>query len=216
MQCQKCGAPNDGGVFCTQCGARVSEAQKETNSPYGTPVSGSSPGTPPGYTPQQNASGTQGGFSPQYGQSQPQYGASGANQNNQGNFTPPNAQSMYGTQNAPMKLKQSGIGVAGFVVALVGIVSCYVPYLGIILCVVALALSIPALFAKDRSKGLSIAGVVIGAVGLILSIFMTIAIMNEVADIIDSYGSYGFFGGDFFDSFDYFSGGDSFDFGSLF
>lgn len=65
--------------------------------------------------------------------------------------------------------KQSnGLGVAGFVLALIGLLFCWVPILNIILWILGLTLSSVGVFKKPR--GLAIAGLGISCVAIIITI----------------------------------------------
>jgi hypothetical protein len=70
-------------------------------------------------------------------------------------------------QEAPPR---NGIGTAGFILALLGLIFCWVPGLGLVLGVIGLILSLIGL--SRRPRGLAIAGVCICAPGLILGIII--------------------------------------------
>jgi len=71
--------------------------------------------------------------------------------------------------------KSNGIGVAGFVLAIIALFLGWIPVLGWILWILGLILSIVGMTRKP--KGLSIAGLVISLIGIILQsvIFSAIA-----------------------------------------
>lgn len=64
--------------------------------------------------------------------------------------------------------KSNGLGVAGFVLALIGLLFCWVPILNIILWILGLTLSFVGLFKKPR--GLAIAGLCISCIAIIIMI----------------------------------------------
>lgn len=64
--------------------------------------------------------------------------------------------------------KSNGLGVAGFVLALIGLLFCWVPILNIILWILGLTLSFVGLFKKPR--GLAIAGLCISCIAIIVMI----------------------------------------------
>jgi hypothetical protein len=72
-------------------------------------------------------------------------------------------------QQAPAPQK-NGLGVAGFVLALLGVIFCWVPVLGWILWVLGLIFSIIGMFR--RPKGLAIAGLVLSCIDLIVLIIL--------------------------------------------
>ena len=75
---------------------------------------------------------------------------------------------------APVK-ESNGIGVAGFVLALVAVFLGWIPFLGWILWLLGLILSFVGIFRNP--KGLAIAGLVISLIGLILLITVFGAIL---------------------------------------
>lgn len=75
---------------------------------------------------------------------------------------------------SPAEKKSNGVGTAGFVLALLGLIFSWVPVLGWILWVLGLILSLVGVFRTPR--GLSIAGLVISFLGLILLIVLVGAV----------------------------------------
>lgn len=67
--------------------------------------------------------------------------------------------------NQPIK-KSNGIGVAGFVLALIGLIFCWVPILNWILWILGLIFSFIGVFKKP--KGLAIAGLVVSCIWIII------------------------------------------------
>ena len=68
-------------------------------------------------------------------------------------------------------LQKNGLGVAGFVIALVGLIFSWIPLLNAFsfwLSVIGIVLCVIALFLKNRKKGLAIAGVILGAAGILV------------------------------------------------
>lgn len=64
--------------------------------------------------------------------------------------------------------KKNGIGTAGFILAIIGLVFCWVPVLDYILWFLGLLFSFIGVFKKPR--GLSIAGLIISCIGIIIII----------------------------------------------
>lgn len=62
--------------------------------------------------------------------------------------------------------KGNGVGTAGFVIALIGLIFCWVPVLDWLLWLLGLILSIVGVFKTPR--GLAIAGIVISFLGVII------------------------------------------------
>ena len=67
----------------------------------------------------------------------------------------------------PLK-RSNGLGVAGFVLALIGLLFCWVPILNIILWILGLVFSFVGLFKKPR--GLAIAGMCISCIAIIIMV----------------------------------------------
>ncbi|ODU00004.1 MAG: hypothetical protein ABS81_24670 [Pseudonocardia sp. SCN 72-86] len=90
---------------------------------------------------------------------------------------PANAQYPPHPGYAPQQPRQNGLGTAGFVLGLVGLIFSFIPLIGIIawpLVIVGLVLSIVG-FSRTRSgradnKGLAIAGIVLSVAGLLMCI----------------------------------------------
>ena len=69
------------------------------------------------------------------------------------------------------QLQKNGLGVAGFVIALVGLVFSWIPLLNVFsywLCIIGAVLSIVALFLKGKKRGLAIAGIICGIAGIVI------------------------------------------------
>lgn len=135
-------------------------SQDFTNQGEGyTPAPGS-PAYQTGETESQPQSGGQ--YSgPQY--SNPQYNGQYNGQFNGGQgYVPPQ-------QNEP-----KGYAIAGMVLGIVSIVCCCSPYIGIGAGVLALVFSIIVLSQNRAGRGMAIAGVICGAIGLLLAIGMII------------------------------------------
>lgn len=75
--------------------------------------------------------------------------------------------------------KKNGMGTAGFILALLGLLLCWVPVLDWILWLLGLIFSLIGVFRKP--KGLAIAGLVISFLGLILLIVLVGAIFTTAA-----------------------------------
>ncbi len=66
----------------------------------------------------------------------------------------------------------SGYNIAGFVLGLVGLSLCWVPYLGLALCIGAIVFG--GIGLKKKLRGLGIAGLVMGIIGIIPAIIITL------------------------------------------
>lgn len=76
--------------------------------------------------------------------------------------------------------KKNGIGTAGFILALIGLVFCWVPILDWILWFLGFLFSFIGVFKKPR--GLSIAGLIISCIGIII----IVAVIGAVAGVAAS------------------------------
>jgi hypothetical protein len=101
---------------------------------------------------------------------------------------PPPPPQGYG---APQQQGHPGMAIAGFVVGLLGLILFWVPYLGALLAIVGLVLSILGLRqANERNapKGFAIAGLVCSILGALIGIIWTIAftiLADETDDALD-------------------------------
>src|SRR4051812_5197427 len=87
----------------------------------------------------------------------------------------------YGYAVPAPQAPSNGIGVAGFVCGLVGLVLCWVPWVGLLLGLVGIALSAVGISQgkkKGASTGLAIAGLVCGIIALIPQIFVLVALFS--------------------------------------
>ena len=81
----------------------------------------------------------------------------------------------------PVPPPSNGLGIAGFVTGLLGLVLCWVPWLGILLAIVGVALSgvgIAQGKKKGMSIGLAIAGLICGIIALIPAIIIMVALFS--------------------------------------
>ena len=74
-----------------------------------------------------------------------------------------------------VEVKKNGIGTAGFILALIGLIFCWVPILDWILWFLGVLFSFIGVFKKPR--GLAIAGLIISFIGVII----IIAVIGAVA-----------------------------------
>lgn len=72
--------------------------------------------------------------------------------------------------------KKNGLGTAGFVLSLLGLLFCWIPFLNILLWILGLIFSI--IGVTRMPKGLSIAGIVLSAVTLIVFIICFIVALS--------------------------------------
>lgn len=170
--CSSCGRQNEAGaVFCSNCGAQLGNSQASVDgaSPYGNNFNQSAPnyGPEPNYT--QNP-----GYTPN-----PSYTP------NQGYA--PNAGAPYQNMNMGAQPRTSGVGIAAMVLGIVGIVFSILFFpVGMICAVLGLILGIVARSQITNShgtiggSGLAVAGIALGAVALIISIFMMAACISAV------------------------------------
>ena len=112
-----------------------------------------------------------------------QYGTTPAQTESYGNVPPVPQQQMYApqpavyVQNAP----GNGLGVAGFVTGLLGLIFCWVPGLGILLAVLGVIMGgvgIALGKKKGAPVGLAIAGLVLGIIALIPAIIIISAVAS--------------------------------------
>lgn len=89
---------------------------------------------------------------------------------------------------------ESSVAIASMVLGILGIITCWVPILGIVLAIIALVLSVKGLNnSKDTNKGrgFSIAGLSCGAVGIMLGVIymfvwiITAIVLKTTYDVYD-------------------------------
>ena len=79
-----------------------------------------------------------------------------------------------------LQKRKNGLAVAGFIVALIGLILSWIPLVnifGIWLCGIGFLLSLVGLFLKGRKKGMAIAGLLVAIAGVIVfySVYATLA-----------------------------------------
>ena len=77
----------------------------------------------------------------------------------------------------------NGLGIAGFVLSLVGLLFCWIPFFDAIISIIGVILS--AFGMKKQPKGLAIAGLAIGIVALIIGAIITIGVIVAVDKVTD-------------------------------
>ena len=100
--------------------------------------------------------------------------------------TPPAAQSLPNSPSVNVTLNGAlaaqnpgnGLGIAGFVLALIAVFTSWIPVLGWIIWLLGLIFSAVGSFKKPR--GLAVAGLIISLAGLILLITVAAAIMSSI------------------------------------
>ena len=81
----------------------------------------------------------------------------------------------------PQPKQSNGMGITGFVLALLALLLCWVPVLNWILWILGLIFSIIGMFKKP--KGLAIAGLIISLIGLIVDIVLIIYVSNAASSL---------------------------------
>lgn len=131
----------------------------------------------PGYRPPQPGPGYQTG--PGY-QPNPGYQPPGYQPNPGYRYTPhPGYQQPGAYANPAAAPKKSGMGIAAMVCGIASIVFCFVFYIGIPCGIVGLVLGIVA--NRKEKSGMALAGIITGAIGTALSIFILVVLIGEFA-----------------------------------
>jgi hypothetical protein len=96
----------------------------------------------------------------------------------------------YGNQGGSSP--KNGIGIAAMVVGIVALVLCWIPFLGLVLAIVAVVLGIVGIRKASRgeatNKGMAIAGVATGGLALLVGAFFTIAtiaIFDDIGSLVE-------------------------------
>lgn len=85
-------------------------------------------------------------------------------------------QNYYG--NEPATETPSGMAIAGLVLGILSMVCCCIWYVSAILAILALVFSIITVVKNKPGKGMAIAGIVCGAIGLIMAIVVVIGVIG--------------------------------------
>jgi hypothetical protein len=165
--CKKCGAENAAdSKFCMSCGEVMEPSPVQAEEVGSTPWQSDNNGSNPYYNTADNSYNTTGSS---YDFTQPSY-------QTEEPFNP-NAQS-------------KGLSIAAMVCGIISIVGvcCYI---GLPVAIVALVLGIIALVKKYGGRGMAIAGVVTGCVGLIINVlFWIFVVIIGVSDGFSSFYNY--------------------------
>jgi hypothetical protein len=162
MNCPNCGVVNQPNAsFCSQCATNLSGAPvQRMTPPQGLPY----------------------GQQPQYGQQPPPYGQQPPGYGQPPPYGQPYGQQPYGQPAYGQQFAQppgNGMGVAGFVTGLLGLLLFWIPVLGIVLALLGVCLGGAGISSGKRrgaSTGLAIAGLVLGLVALIPTILFMMAL----------------------------------------
>ena len=74
-------------------------------------------------------------------------------------------------ENITVQKGKNGLGIAGFILALIGLILSWIPVVnifGIVLCGIGFLLSLIGLFLKNKKKGLAIVGLLFSIAGVVL------------------------------------------------
>jgi hypothetical protein len=74
-------------------------------------------------------------------------------------------------ENITVQKGKNGLGIAGFIIALIGLILSWIPVVnifGIVLCGIGFLLSLIGLFLKNKKKGLAIVGLLFSIAGMVL------------------------------------------------
>ncbi|MBO6222996.1 MAG: hypothetical protein J6N56_04365 [Bacteroidales bacterium] len=111
---------------------------------------------------------------PQYGQqTPPQYGQQ----------VPPQYNQQYYSQ--PQPSRSNGIGIAGFILALLSLLLGWIPILGWIVWLLGLVFSLVGIFRKPR--GLAVAGLIISLLAIILILALTGGVVSAANEALSSF-----------------------------
>lgn len=115
-----------------------------------------------------------GASQPSYGQGAPAYGQPAYPQAAYGQ--PAYGQGGYGYDEPPPPPKTNGLAIAALVLGIIGLLLCWIPFLGLGLGVVAIILGLLGLRRRPAGKGMSIAGLVLGALAVVGGILILIVV----------------------------------------
>jgi uncharacterized Zn finger protein (UPF0148 family) len=165
--CQKCGTLcQDSDLFCPGCGADLRAQKAEQPSEMNQPQP--SPSAQEWTNPQPQ----------QWVSPQPQQYENAARQEDYPGVQQPDfTQATYAQGNVNSvseKPKKYGLGIASLILGILSVVLCCVFFVGIPCALAAIILGIIQLI-KNQPKGLAIAGIILGGIGLFLGVILVIA-----------------------------------------
>ena len=82
------------------------------------------------------------------------------------------------------------MGVAALVFGILGLVTCWVPFVGILLGLIGLILGIMSMIKKSGNKAFGLIGIVLGGIGMIICVVITIlafVVGDAAMDAVDEY-----------------------------
>ena len=82
------------------------------------------------------------------------------------------------------------MGVAALVFGILGLVTCWVPFVGILLGLIGLILGIVSMIKKSGNKAFGLIGIVVGGIGMIICVVITIlafVVGDAVIDAVDEH-----------------------------
>lgn len=99
----------------------------------------------------------------------------------------PDAAPAYGYGYPPAAAPPAnGLGTAGFVLAIVGLVLCWIPGLGAVIAAVGVVLSAVGLSrarkGRATNRGLALAGVLVASLALVIGVVVTAYVVDKVAE----------------------------------
>lgn len=154
MFCHNCGHElEDGSEFCSKCGSKTSMGTVNLNKPENQPFQNNNFVPPP------------------YEQNQFQNNNPMNNYQNPNNYMPNNqpfyGQPVYNTNNSA-----SGFSVASMVLGICSLVFCCIDIITIIAGVIAVIMGIVGITSKKAGKNFAVAGICMGAIALILYLYI--------------------------------------------
>lgn len=196
--CSNCSkAVPDEAKFCPSCGSVISEKQADYSTGFAVGIDSDINGAP-----KQEPSQDTAGSNP-YG-AYTSAGDSSANQSAQWQSAPsmptPNQisySSGYNDQPSVNANKTHGLTIAGFIVGIVGICLCWIPFFNVIVSLAGLGLSIAGFIITNKKgykKPLAIAALIISIVAVVISIIVTICVaVYAVSEISAEFGPHGYY-----------------------
>ena len=82
------------------------------------------------------------------------------------------------------------MGVAALVFGILGLVTCWVPFVGILLGLIGLILGIMSMIKKSGNKAFGLIGIVVGGIGMIICVVITILVFFLGGTAMDFWDDY--------------------------
>lgn len=191
--CSNCSrAVPDEAKFCPSCGSAISEKQADYSTGFAVGIDSDVNGAPKQEPSQDTAGGNPYGAYTSAGDSSQWQSGPYASAADHISYS-----SGYNAQPSVNANKTHGLTIAGFIVGIVGVCLCWIPFFNAIVSLAGLGLSIAGFVITNKNgyrKPLAIAALIISIVAVVISIIVTICVaVYAVSEISAEFGPHGYY-----------------------